>query len=147
VTGTFGLLGALLATLGVYGLISYIVIQRSREMAIRRAIGASTGHIVGLVVGSSAKLTGAGLVVGVALGTVTAPLFGGRLVNVSPRDPFTLYSCSSGLLGDPAVLGAQRWRCFLIHFQDEPRLSPTFTTASTDASISAFAIIKTQRSR
>ena len=90
VTGAFGVLGALLATLGVYGLISYIVVQRSREMAIRRAIGASTGHIVGLVVGSSAKLTAAGLVVGLALGTLTAPLLGGLLVNVSPRDPFTL---------------------------------------------------------
>ena len=106
VTGAFGLLGALLATLGVYGLISYIVVQRSREMAIRRAIGASTRHIVGLVVGSSAKLTAAGLVVGVAAGALTAPLFGGLLVNVSPRDPVTVIMTSLVLLGTAVLASA-----------------------------------------
>jgi putative ABC transport system permease protein len=106
VTGAFGLLGALLATLGVYGLISYIVVQRTREMAIRRAIGASAGHIVRLVVGSSAKLTAAGLIVGVALGTLTAPLFGGLLVNVSPRDPLTLVVTVLALLGTAVLASA-----------------------------------------
>ena len=56
VTGGFGLLGALLATMGVYGLISYIVVQRSREMAIRRAIGAPSAHIVRVVVGGNGML-------------------------------------------------------------------------------------------
>jgi putative ABC transport system permease protein len=106
VTGAFGLLGALLATLGVYGLISYIVVQRTREMAIRRAIGASTAHIVGLVVGSSTKLTAVGLIVGIALGTLTAPLFGGLLVNVSPRDPLTLIMTSLALLGTAVLASA-----------------------------------------
>lgn len=106
VTGAFGLLGALLATMGVYGLISYIVVQRTREMAIRRAIGASTGHIVGLVVGSTAKLTAVGLIVGVALGSLTAPLFGGLLVNVSPRDPLTLIMTSLALLGTAVLASA-----------------------------------------
>jgi ABC-type antimicrobial peptide transport system permease subunit len=90
VTAAFGLLGALLATLGVYGLIAFIVVERSREVAIRRAIGAPTRHIIRVVVGSSAMLAGSGLVVGLALGALSAPLFGGLLVNVSPRDPLTM---------------------------------------------------------
>ncbi len=90
VTGAFGLIGAALATLGVYGLISYIVFQRSREVAIRRAVGAQTRHILGLVGGSSLRLTIVGLVLGLAGGSLLAPLLGGLLVNTSPRDPLAL---------------------------------------------------------
>ena len=67
VTGAFGLLGALLATLGVYGLISYIVLQRSREVAIRRAVGAQTSHILRMIGGSSLGLTLMGLALGLSL--------------------------------------------------------------------------------
>jgi putative ABC transport system permease protein len=105
VTGSFGLLGALLATLGVYGLISFIVIQRTREMAIRRAIGASSAHIVRVVVGSTAWLTAVGLMIGVAAGALTAPLFGGLLVNVSPRDPVT-FAATALLVLATAVLAS-----------------------------------------
>jgi putative ABC transport system permease protein len=87
VTGAFGLIGAALATLGVYGLIAYIVVQRSREVAIRRAVGAQTRHILGTVGGSSLKLTMVGLGIGLAAGSLSAPLLGGLLVNTSPRDP------------------------------------------------------------
>ena len=87
VTGAFGLLGVLLATLGVYGLISYTVVQRSREVAIRRAVGAPTRHIVRVVVGTSLGLAAAGLGLGLAAGSLTAPVLGGLLVDVSPRDP------------------------------------------------------------
>jgi predicted permease len=90
VTGAFGLVGSALATLGIYGLISYIIIQRSREVAIRRAVGARTRHILGTVGGSSVRLTVLGLAVGLALGSLSAPLLGGLLVDVSPRDPVAL---------------------------------------------------------
>jgi predicted permease len=106
VTGAFGLLGALLATLGIYGLISYIVEQRSREVAIRRAIGAPTRHIVRVVVGSSAWLTAAGLVVGVAAGALTAPVLGGLLVNVSPRDPLTVAATAAVVLATAMLASA-----------------------------------------
>jgi putative ABC transport system permease protein len=106
VTGAFGLLGSLLATLGVYGLISYIVVQRSREMAIRRAIGASTRHIVQVVVGSSAALTAAGLMLGLAGGMLTAPLLGGLLVNVSPRDPLVMAATALLVLATAVLASA-----------------------------------------
>lgn len=96
VTGGFGLLGALLATMGVYGLISYIVVQRSREMAIRRAIGAPSAHIVRVVVGGNGMLAALGVVLGIVLGALSAPLFGGLLVNVSPADPLTI--CATTLI-------------------------------------------------
>ena len=114
VTGAFGLLGALLATLGVYGLIAYIVVQRSREVAIRRAIGAPTSHIVRVVVGNSAALAAAGMALGLVAGTLSAPLFGGLLVNVSPRDPLTLVAvalvvlCTAVFASTPAALRAAR---------------------------------------
>ena len=114
VTGAFGLLGALLATLGVYGLIAYIVVQRSREVAIRRAIGAPTSRIVRVVVGNSAALAAAGMVLGLLAGALSAPLFGGLLVNVSPRDPLTLVAvafvvlCTAVFASTPAALRAAR---------------------------------------
>ena len=89
-TGAFGLLGAVLATMGIYGLISYLIVLRSREVAIRRAIGASTWHIVRVAAGSIGMLAAAGAGIGLCLGALAAPLFGDLLVGVSPRDPLTL---------------------------------------------------------
>ena len=114
VTGACGLLGALLATLGVYGLIAYIVVQRSREVAIRRAIGAPTIHIVRVVVGNSAVLAAVGMILGLVAASLSAPLFGGLLVNVSPRDPLTLVAVACVVLSTavlasaPAALRAAR---------------------------------------
>ena len=95
VTGAFGLVGAALATLGVYGLISFIVVQRSREVAIRRAVGAQTRHILGTVGGSSLRLTIVGLTLGLAIGSLSAPLLGSLLVDVSPRDPLALVATAA----------------------------------------------------
>jgi predicted permease len=95
VTGAFGLVGAALATLGVYGLISFIVAQRSREVAIRRAVGAQTRHILGTVGGSSLRLTIVGLALGLAIGSLSAPLLGSLLVDVSPRDPLALVATAA----------------------------------------------------
>jgi predicted permease len=95
VTGTFGLVGAGLATLGVYGLISFIVAQRSREVAIRRAVGAQTRHILSTVGGSTLRLTMVGLVLGLAFGSLSAPLLGSLLVDVSPRDPLALVATAA----------------------------------------------------
>jgi predicted permease len=106
VMGAFGLLGGCLAMLGIYGLISYILAQRWREIAIRRAIGASTHHIVRVVVGSSAVLALGGLTAGVAAGALTAPLLGGLLVGVSPRDPLVVTATALMILGTVVVASA-----------------------------------------
>ena len=107
VTGAFGLVGAALATLGVYGLISFIVVQRSREVAIRRAVGAETRHILGTVGGSSLRLTLVGLTLGLAIGSLSAPLLGSLLVDVSPRDPLALVA-TAGIVCATAALACVR---------------------------------------
>src|SRR5215212_9142395 len=106
VMGAFGVLGGFLATLGIYGLISYILVQRSRELAIRRAIGASTWHVVRLVVGSSAALTLVGMVAGVAAGMLAAPSLGGLLVEVSPTDPLVIAATASVILTTTVLASA-----------------------------------------
>ena len=107
VTGGFGLLGASLATLGVYGLIAFIVVQRTREVAIRRAIGARTFDILRLIAGGSLGMAAAGLIPGLALAMLSAPLLGGLLVNVSPRDPLLALATAAVVFG-AAVLACLR---------------------------------------
>jgi predicted permease len=87
VTSAFGVLGALLAMMGIYGLVSLTVAQRTREIGIRKAIGASTRNIVGLVVSGSAVPVGIGLGLGVLLGALGAKAFSSFIVGVSPTDP------------------------------------------------------------
>ena len=71
-TGVFGAIAVALAAFGVYGLVSFSVIQRTREIGIRRAIGATAGDIVRLVVRHHAILIGLGLVIGVTTGALGA---------------------------------------------------------------------------
>jgi predicted permease len=107
-TGAFGLLGACLATLGVYGLISYLIVQRSREIAIRRALGASTAHLIRILVRSSIVLSAIGLIVGIALGSASAPLLGGLLVGVSPIDPLAAGGTALIVFGAAALASIPR---------------------------------------
>jgi predicted permease len=107
-TGAFGLLGACLATLGVYGLISYLVVQRSKEIAIRRALGAPTSHLIRILVRSSIVVSAIGLVVGLALGSASAPLLGGLLVGVSPLDPLAAVSTALIVFGAATLASIPR---------------------------------------
>jgi len=66
-SGFFGALATALATVGLYGVISYIVIRRRNEMGIRAALGASRGQIVGMVMKEAGLLLLAGGVIGIAL--------------------------------------------------------------------------------
>ena len=98
VTG-FGLIGLILAAIGLYGVMSYAVSQRTHEIGVRMALGASSGRISGMVVRQGLLLT----VIGLALGTLAAfgltPSFANLLVGVSPRDPATFMVISLILLG------------------------------------------------
>ena len=85
-TTVFGVLAALLAMVGVYGLLSFIAAQRSREIAIRSALGATRPALVALMVRGAMILTAIGLFLGVSAGALTAPLLSGLTVNVSPTD-------------------------------------------------------------
>ncbi len=87
--GTIGIVGLLLAAVGVYGVLSYSVSQRTQEIGVRMALGAGQGAVLRLVMGYGLVLSG----IGVAIGLVLAPL-GTRmarqlLYHVSPFDPVT----------------------------------------------------------
>jgi len=73
----------------VYGLVSLSVVQRRREIGVRKALGATTRDIGLMILGSMARLTGAGLAVGLAIGALGAVALRSFLV-ISPLDPVTV---------------------------------------------------------
>jgi putative ABC transport system permease protein len=104
-TGAFGALAAMLAMMGVYGLVSLMVAQRTREIGIRKAIGAGTIDVVRLVVRGSVTLVTVGLTLGTLLGVLGARALGGFIVGVSPMDPLTI-SVTAMLVIGTAVLAS-----------------------------------------
>ena len=94
-TGACGVVAMLLSALGVYGLVSFVVVQRTREVAIRRAIGARTLDIVRLIVGGYVGFTALGLVIGLGVGALGAAALRGFLTGVTPIDPWTLAAVAS----------------------------------------------------
>jgi len=91
-----GGLGLILSVIGVYGVISYSVSQRTQEIGIRMALGAQPGSILGLVLRQGVIIVGAGLVVGLAFALASSKLVGKFLV-VSGADPLTYFTVSAAL--------------------------------------------------
>ena len=89
-SGFFGFLAVLLAAIGLYGVISYMVVQRTREIGIRMAIGAEGGHVVAMIMSEAGILTSIGLVVGAGLALAVAQVAKSFLFGLKPRDPLTL---------------------------------------------------------
>ena len=85
--GAFGVLGLVLAAVGLYGLVAYSVTQRMREFGIRTALGATAAGIVRLAVGRTMALTIVGLVLGALAAAGVTPFTTGFLVAVNPTDP------------------------------------------------------------
>ncbi|MGH9736730.1 MAG: ADOP family duplicated permease [Candidatus Acidiferrales bacterium] len=88
--GSFALLALVLASIGLYGLISYSASQRTREIGIRVALGAQKRDVMRLVLGQGAKLTAIGLVIGIAAALGLTQLMGSILYGVKAADPLTL---------------------------------------------------------
>jgi putative ABC transport system permease protein len=86
----FSGIALLLAAIGIYGVISYSVTQRTREMGIRAALGASSGSLVKLVLGNGLALTGVGLAAGFAGSLALTRLLQSLLYGVEARDPLTM---------------------------------------------------------
>jgi putative ABC transport system permease protein len=101
----FALLALLLALLGVYGVLSYIISRRTHELGIRLALGAVPSDVVRMVLGSGLALTGVGLAIGLAGFLLLARLLSSLLYGVSPRDPLTI-AVGTGLLALGAVAAA-----------------------------------------
>lgn len=87
--GVFGSLGLILSIVGVYGVMSYLVSQQTREIGIRMALGAAPAQILRLVVAHGLKLTLAGVFLGVAGGFVLTRFMRSLLFGISAADPLT----------------------------------------------------------
>ena len=98
VFGTIGVVGLLLAAVGVYGVLSYSVSQRTQEIGVRVALGANQRDVLRLVVGQGLILAAIGVVLGLVLAALGTPLARSLLYNVSPFDPFTFIAVSLFLL-------------------------------------------------
>ena len=95
--GAFAGIAAVLALVGVYGLIAYGVGQRTNEIGIRRALGASAGSVLRLVLRQGFILTACGIGAGVATSVVATRVLEGLLWGVSPTDPVTFSLVAIGL--------------------------------------------------
>jgi predicted permease len=88
--GVFAGLAVLLSSVGIYGVVSYIVGQRTHEIGVRVALGAGRADVLRLVLTEGAKMTAAGLAVGLAASFALTRLVTNLLFGVSPTDPLTL---------------------------------------------------------
>jgi predicted permease len=99
----FAGLALTLALIGAYGVTSYLVSQRTREIGIRMALGAESSRVSRSVVREGMRVAGAGVLVGVVITLLTTRLASGLLYGVSPRDPLTLTAVVVTLLAVSAV--------------------------------------------
>jgi predicted permease len=94
----FGVLGLLLASLGVYGVVAYSVTQRTQEMGVRIALGAKSRDVLGLVLRDGLVLAATGVGAGAVLAGVLAPAMRRLLYGLSPLDPVTFLGVSAVLV-------------------------------------------------
>jgi ABC-type antimicrobial peptide transport system permease subunit len=103
--GVFGLSALLLAAVGLAGVLWFTTRERTREIGIRMALGASAGRIRAEVLREGAALTAVGLLLGAALAAALARLVGGLLFEVGPHDLLT-YGAVAAVLGLVALVAA-----------------------------------------
>ncbi len=96
-SGFFGLLATLLATVGLYGVMSYMVARRRNEIGIRMALGADRGNVVAMVLREAGWLVGIGLAAGIAGAVASTRVVSGLLFGLEPTDPATLLTAAAGL--------------------------------------------------
>lgn len=90
--GSFGFLALALATVGIYGVVAYATRQRTREIAIRMALGAKRGDVFRLVLGQGVRLTLIGLGIGFAVSVAATRFLRGELLGIATTDPLTYAS-------------------------------------------------------
>ena len=100
--GFFGFVALALAAVGVYGVIAYSVAERTHEIGIRVALGASRGDVAGMVMSQGVAMTGAGLLFGLAGAWMVTRYMSGLLYGIAPRDPAT-FGVAAGMLAVVAL--------------------------------------------
>jgi predicted permease len=101
--GVFGLAGVVVALVGIYGLVSFVVARREREMGIRLALGASAGGLKVFIMSGTLRWIAAGLVCGIALALVFAQNLKPFVYQVPANDPWTLGLVAVAFLGVAAA--------------------------------------------
>jgi ABC-type antimicrobial peptide transport system permease subunit len=87
--GVFAALALLLATVGIYGVLSYLVGERRQEIGVRMALGAKGVDVLRLVLSDGARMTLVGIGIGVLAALILTRLMAGMLYGVAPADPAT----------------------------------------------------------
>jgi len=93
--GIFGVLALIVAAVGLYSVIAYLVADRTRELGVRIALGASAGRIVREVVSSGAGVVAVGVALGLGIALVAGRFVEPLLFDVSPRDPLVIGAVST----------------------------------------------------
>jgi putative ABC transport system permease protein len=87
---SFGILAALMAAIGIYGVLAYSIAQRTREIGIRMAVGATRAAVIRMVLAEVLVMAGIGIIVGAPLSLLLAHTVRSQLFDVSSSDPLTL---------------------------------------------------------
>ena len=104
-SGFFGVLAAILTTIGLYGVIAYIVVRRRNEIGIRMALGADPGTVLAMILREAAVLFAAGGALGVVGALAVTRAAASLLFGLTPHDPVS-FGTSIVLLGTAAAFGS-----------------------------------------
>jgi putative ABC transport system permease protein len=102
-SGFFGFLAVLLATIRLYGVISYTVARRTNEIGVRVALGAQRGHVIGIIMREAGILLALGVVAGAALSLVAARTATSLLYGLKAHDPSTLIIAATAIAVAAAI--------------------------------------------
>ncbi len=106
-SGFFGILALLLAGIGIYGMLSFAVTRRTREIGIRMALGAQREAVLWLVLRDAGLLVLAGAAMGIPAALASGRLVKAFLYGISPQDPLTI------VLGSIVLAGAAALACLI----------------------------------
>jgi predicted permease len=101
----FGVLATVLAAIGIYGVMAFLVARRTREIGIRVALGASRGDVVWLVMREVLLLAGMGVLIGMPVALVVTRLLESQLYGIAPHDPAIAIAATLGLAAVAALSG------------------------------------------
>jgi ABC-type antimicrobial peptide transport system permease subunit len=104
-TAIFGVLALGLAAIGVYGVIALVAVERTREVGIRLALGATPPEVFRLLLAQAARLAGSGVAAGAVVALLLTPALGSQLFGVGSADPAT-YLIVAGILVATALVAA-----------------------------------------
>jgi predicted permease len=104
-SAAFGVLATVLASVGLYGVMAFLVARRTREIGVRMALGAVTGDVLWLVMREVLLLAGVGILIGLAAALAITQLLRGQLYGIAPNDPATIVTATLGLAAIAAISG------------------------------------------